>query len=70
MEKLLLTVPEAAHLLGVGRSQMYAMLASGAVPRLRVGRSLRVPVADLALWVRRNVVPGAAQDSVRDRAAE
>lgn len=68
MEKLLLTVPEAAHLLGVGRSQMYAMLANGEVPRMRVGRSIRVPAADLALWVRRKVVPGAVPPASREDA--
>jgi excisionase family DNA binding protein len=55
MEKLLLTVPEAAHALGVGRSQMYALLASHQVPQLRLGRSIRVPADELAAWVKRQV---------------
>lgn len=44
---LLLTVGEAARLLGVGRSTLYAAIGSGhsSVPVVRVGRQWRVPLA-------------------------
>lgn len=41
---LVLTVEEAAHRLGVGRTVMYALVSSGAVESVRIGRLRRVPV--------------------------
>jgi len=51
MERLLLRPAEAAELLGVGRSKVYALLVAGEVPSIRVGRSVRVPVDALKRWV-------------------
>lgn len=42
-----LRVEEAGQLLGVGRSGAYAAAARGDFPTIRVGRSVRVPVAPL-----------------------
>lgn len=41
---LLLTVVEAARLLGVGRSTAYELLATGELESVHIGRSRRVPV--------------------------
>jgi len=51
MERLLLRPAEAAEVLGVGRSKIYALLAAGELPGVRVGKSVRVPVAALERWV-------------------
>ena len=51
-KRLLLTVMEAAHRLGIGRSLMYELLASGSVASIRVGRLRRVPCDALADFVR------------------
>lgn len=51
MDKLLLRPEEAAVLLGVSRSKMYALLASREVPSVRLGGSLRVPVGRLQEWL-------------------
>jgi len=51
MEKLLLRPEEAAELISVGRSKMYALLAAGDLPSIRVGHSVRVPVRALQAWV-------------------
>lgn len=51
MDKLLYRPAEAAELLGVGRSKVYALLAAGAIPSVRVGKSVRVPAAALRRWV-------------------
>lgn len=59
MDKLLLRPAEAADMLGIGRSKMYAMLASGEIPSLQIGKSIRVPVDALRQWV-------AAQSSERE----
>ena len=40
---LVLTVEEAADRLGVGRTVMYALVSSGAVESVRIGRPRRVP---------------------------
>ena len=52
-EKLLLTVVEAAHRLGIGRTLMYELLASGRIESVHVGRLHKVPVGALAAFVRR-----------------
>lgn len=51
MEKLLLRPTEAAELLGIGRSKIYALLAARELPSIRVGHSVRVPAAALRKWV-------------------
>lgn len=38
-----LTVDEAAGLLRISRSQVYRAARSGALPSLRVGRTVRIP---------------------------
>lgn len=52
-EKLLLTVVEAAHRLGIGRTLMYELLGSGEVASVHVGRLHRVPGDALADYVKR-----------------
>ncbi|MEV7118249.1 helix-turn-helix domain-containing protein [Kitasatospora griseola] len=42
-----LTVEEAARRLGVGRTTMYALVASGEVPSVTIGRLRRVPAEAL-----------------------
>ena len=51
MEKTLLRVTEAAERLSLSRSRAYELIASGELPSVRIGRSLRVPVAALDAWV-------------------
>lgn len=52
MEPLLLRADEVARALGLGRSKTYQMMASGELPVVRVGRSIRVPADALQDWVR------------------
>ena len=51
MDKLLVRPAEAAELLGVGRSTVYALVKAGVFPTVRVGRSTRLPVEQLRAWV-------------------
>lgn len=46
-----LTVEEAARRLGVGRTTMYALLASGEVPSVTIGRLRRIPAEALNDYV-------------------
>ena len=48
---LLLNVAAAAKLLSLGRTKMYALIAAGDVPVIRLGRSVRVPTSSLKKWV-------------------
>jgi excisionase family DNA binding protein len=50
VDKLLVRPAEAAEVLGVGRSTIYALIANDQIPAVRVGRSLRVPMAALRAW--------------------
>jgi excisionase family DNA binding protein len=50
MEKLLLRPDEVAELLSMGRSKVYALIASGEVPVVRIGKSVRVPLQALRVW--------------------
>ncbi len=50
---LLLTVRQAATLLGIGRSTLYELIANGDVEVVHIGRSARVPRDALDDFVRR-----------------
>ena len=53
MDKLLLRPIEAAEAIGIGRSKAYELLASGELPSIRIGSSVRVPVDALRAWIER-----------------
>lgn len=55
MDRLLLRPIEAAEAIGVGRSRMYELLASGELPSIRIGGSVRVPVDALRAWIARQL---------------
>lgn len=56
---LVLTVPEAAALLRIGRSAAYEACRCGDIPSVRLGRKIRVPrAALLALIDPQGVVSG------------
>lgn len=48
MDKLLLTPAEAARALGIGRTKVYELMASGTLASVRIGRCRRVPREALA----------------------
>ena len=50
----LLSVAEAAHQLGIGRSRLYAELGAGRLRSLRVGRRRLVPASAVDEFVRRD----------------
>ena len=55
MDKLLLKPSEAAELVGLGRSTFYGLVKAGTIPSIRVGRSIRIPLAALRQWVSEQV---------------
>jgi excisionase family DNA binding protein len=50
-ETVLLRVPEAAKMLGLGRSKAYEMAKLGVLPIVRIGTAIRVPCEALFEWV-------------------
>lgn len=49
--KLLLTVPETAAALGIGRSKVYELIKRGDLRSIRLDGSRRIPVADLHAFI-------------------
>ena len=47
IQRMTVTVQEAATILGVGRNKAYEAARSGEIPTVRIGRRLLVPVAAL-----------------------
>ncbi|MCU1430578.1 MAG: Helix-turn-helix domain [Actinomycetia bacterium] len=53
MEPLLLTIGDAAHALGIGRSLLYELVAREQIRVVHLGRAVRVPSAELRTFVER-----------------
>lgn len=47
----LLTIPEAASVLSIGRSTLYELIADGRIGVVHIGRSARVPLSALVAFV-------------------
>ena len=54
----LLKAEEIAELLGVSRSFAYALMQTGQLPTVHLGRSVRVRPGDLEEFIRLNLVKG------------
>lgn len=52
-EKVLLSPDEVALALGISRSQLYKMFASGDILSVKVGRLRKIPVAEVDRFVAR-----------------
>jgi excisionase family DNA binding protein len=52
MESLLLRPDEVQRAIGMSRTVVYGMIATGELPVVRIGRSVRVPRDALERWVR------------------
>ena len=50
---LLLTIPQAAAVLAIGRTTVYELIGAGDLEAVHLGRSVRVPVAELHAFVAR-----------------
>ena len=48
---LLLSIPDVAASLGLGRSKVYELIAKEGLPVIRFGRSVRVSAVSLQKWV-------------------
>lgn len=50
---LLVTIPDAGHLLGVGRTTMYELIGAGDVEVVHIGSAARIPVDSIVHYVGR-----------------
>jgi len=50
-KRLLLTPRQAAQALQISERKLWSMKASGEIPYILLGRSVRYPVADLQRWI-------------------
>lgn len=50
---LLVSVRSAARILAVGRTTVYELIAAGELETIHIGRSRRVPMAELEAFVQR-----------------
>ena len=51
--RILLTVEQAAEMIGIGRTTMFALIKSGDVQSVRVGRLRRVPLDQVHTYTNR-----------------
>lgn len=56
--KVLLTVLEVAERLGIGRTLAYELIRRGSIPSIKLGRSRRIPAAELDIFVKRQLHDG------------
>jgi excisionase family DNA binding protein len=53
VEQLLLRPEEAARALGISRTKLFELIASGEIESIRIGRARRIPADVLEDWVAR-----------------
>lgn len=57
--RLLLRPEEGADALGVSRARIYELIAEGRIRSIKIGRSRRIPVAELNAWIGRELAAQA-----------
>jgi excisionase family DNA binding protein len=65
---LLLTIPQAASVLAVGRTTVYELIGAGDLEAVHIGRSVRIPVDALQSFVNRRATgtsPARAAGALR-----
>jgi excisionase family DNA binding protein len=67
-DRLLLTPEEAAKVLRIGRTTVYALMKSGDLRPVHIGRSCRISQAELERYVRRLQAPSSRPQPSPDAA--
>ncbi len=55
VEPLLLTIPQAAAMLGLGHSKVYDLIRQEGLPTVKFGTATRVPAEELKQWVKQSI---------------
>jgi len=58
-DRLLYRPAEVGEAIGVSRARAYELIATGTIPSIRVGSSIRVPVDALKQWIDRQLATAA-----------
>lgn len=53
LQRLLLSVDEAASVLGIGRTKLYELIAAGELRPVHIGRLCRLPIEQVVSFVQR-----------------
>jgi excisionase family DNA binding protein len=69
LEPLLLKAVDVARLLGLSRSTVFTLLAAHDLPVVRIGRSVRVPRAELERWIDERTDPANGHAEAQEPAA-
>lgn len=56
-ERLAWTAEELARMLGTTRKAIYAQVAAGRIPHMRIGRRVLFPVGDVERWLASRLTP-------------
>ena len=59
MDKILLSINEAAGRVSLGRTKLYQLIARGEIPTVRIGRAVRIPTHALEEWASRQMTEQA-----------
>jgi excisionase family DNA binding protein len=55
VQPLLLTIPQVATMLGLGRSKVYDLIEHEGLPTVKLGTARRVPKQALEAWLTRRI---------------
>jgi excisionase family DNA binding protein len=56
-----LTLREMQEILGIGKTKAYELVATGDIPSVRIGRSIRISRKELECWLQEQRYPNAVQ---------
>lgn len=62
VQPMLLTIPEAARMIGLGRSKTYELVTRGELRVVRIGRAVRLPRTAVENWVAEQVAAATGDD--------
>jgi excisionase family DNA binding protein len=63
VESMLMKAEDVARALKLGRSKVFTLMASGGLPAIRIGRSVRVPRNALEEWIRNRTLQIVESDA-------
>ena len=55
VEPLLLTIPQVAAMLGLGRTKVYDLIDHEGLPTVKLGTARRIPRQALEVWLTRRI---------------
>jgi excisionase family DNA binding protein len=60
-----LTLRQVQEILGIGSTKGYSLVATGEIPSVRIGRSIRISRQELERWLEEQRYPNIVQSSLR-----